>query len=123
VNPTDSWMLIEAYVQGVYAYVAIYGSADRPEVEITGPEFGDETPPEGPMEVVDPELEPGNWFQSEWATPGILVTWYRTVVTADGTVMEDEEPYTTLFEARGDVWKVSPDMVGKSPGAAGGAGG
>jgi hypothetical protein len=36
------------------------------------------------------------------------------VTDSSGTVIDDWIAYSK-FEARGDVWKVSPDMVGQSP--------
>jgi vancomycin resistance protein YoaR len=115
-NPSDSWMLVESYVDYPRVFVIIYGADLGYTVDISDPVYGDTTEPLAPSETVDPKLPAGTIQQAEWAAPGLDIDYYRTVYDRDGnTVLSDDWP--TSFYARGDVYKVSPDMVGQSPGA------
>jgi vancomycin resistance protein YoaR len=112
-NPSDSWMLVESYVEWPRVFVILYGADLGYTVDISDPDFGETTPPLQPSEVVDPKLPAGTVQQTEWAAPGLDVNYYRTVYDRDGnTVLSDDWP--TSFYARGDVYKVSPDMQGRS---------
>lgn len=114
MNPSDSWMLVEAYTQGVYAYVKIYGADLGYTVNVSGPVYGDEPPPTDNVEVVDDTLDAGTIMQSEWAAPGLIVSYERQVLDRNGDVVEDE-PFVSNYSARSNVWRVSPDMQGLSP--------
>ena len=65
-------------------------------------------------EIVDPELEPGTIVQTELAEEGVEVGHYREVYDRDGNLLWERNFYTKYYP-RGNVWKVSPDMKGKSP--------
>jgi vancomycin resistance protein YoaR len=116
-NPTDSWMLVESYTADERVYVIIYGAKTGYEVQFTEPQIsGPIPPPDHPLEVVDSTLEAGTVQQSELAQPGYEVVFDRIVTDKDGNeVMRDT--WDTVFASRPDVWKVSPDMEGQSPGA------
>jgi vancomycin resistance protein YoaR len=115
-NPSDSWMLVESYVDYPRVFVILYGADLGYTVDISDPVYGDTTDALPPSETVDPTLPAGTIQQAEWAAPGLDIDYYRTVYDRDGnTVFSDEWP--TTFYARGDVYKVSPDMAGQSPGA------
>ncbi len=115
-NPSDSWMLVESYVDYPRVFVILYGADLGYTVDISDPVYGDTYDPLGPSEIVDPALPAGTIIQSEWAAPGLDINYYRTVYDRDGnTVLSDDWP--TNFYARGDVYKVSPDMQGLSAGA------
>lgn len=115
-NPSDSWMLVESYVDYPRVFVIIYGADLGYTVDISDPVYGDTYDALGPSETVDDTLPAGTIQQAEWAAPGLDIDYYRTVYDKDGnTVFSDDWP--TTFYARGDVYKVSPDMVGQSPGA------
>jgi vancomycin resistance protein YoaR len=114
VNPTDSWMLIEAYVEWPRAYVVIYGPDLNYTVEVSDPVFGQEYQPTADLEIVDTELPAGSVVQTEWALKGMEVTYYRTVYSSDGEGLLSDS-YYVYFAPRGNVYKVSPEMQGFSP--------
>jgi vancomycin resistance protein YoaR len=114
-NTTDSWMLIESYVQGTQVVVIIYGPDLDLTVDLTEPDIAPPIPPEEEaMEVVDEELDPGTYFQSEAKQDGTVVSYTRKVYDKNGKVLMEDD-WITAFSARPDVWKVSPDMRGQSP--------
>lgn len=113
-NPSDSWMLVEAYVDSPRVFIIIYGADLGYTVDISGPDFGESYDPLPPSETVDATLPAGTVVQSEWAAPGLDIAYYRTVYGPDGEVLLSDD-WVTNFYARGDVYKVSPDMAGQSP--------
>jgi vancomycin resistance protein YoaR len=119
LNPTDGWLLVEAYVSDTQVTVNIYGPDTGWKVESSEPEMNEEgleKEKQPDLEIVDEELPSGTVQQTEWALDGLEVTHYRTVRDRDGNVIREDEFYTP-FAPRGDVFKVSPDMVGMSPAA------
>jgi len=116
-NPTDSWMLVESYTEAERVYVIIYGRELGYTVAFSDPQISDPIePPEDDIEVVDDTLVAGTIEQSELAQPGYQVVIERTVTGKDGEVVI-QDTWDTYFSSRPDVWKVSPDMQGQSPGA------
>jgi vancomycin resistance protein YoaR len=113
-NPSDSWMLVESWTDGVNVVVNIYGADLGYDVETTGPTWGDKTQMLRPTEVVDDELDPGTVTLSQAAGIGEELSHYRVVRDRDGNVLWERSFYTKYFP-RGDVWKVSPDMKGQAP--------
>ncbi|HQY30231.1 MAG TPA: VanW family protein, partial [Thermomicrobiales bacterium] len=116
INQTDGWLLVEAYVEGETDVVKIYGPHTGWNVEISDPVYGnpilgDDQPD---LEVVDPELDPGTIEQTELRQDGLDVSYHRKVTAPDGTIISDRD-FHSVFAARGDVWKVSPDEKGQSP--------
>ncbi|HKG25386.1 MAG TPA: VanW family protein, partial [Thermomicrobiales bacterium] len=115
LNPTDSWMLVKSYTENNRVYVVIYGMDLDYAVTFTDPKLSDPIPPpDQDIEVVDKELPRGTVEQSEFEQEGVEVTYDRAVADRDGNVII-QDTWTTRFESRPDVWKVSPDMEGKSP--------
>jgi vancomycin resistance protein YoaR len=114
LNPTDSWLLVEAWTTGVHVVVNIYGPDLGYEVAFS------DTYKSGPivegenMEIVNYDLPPGSIIQTEFPLVGFEVSFVRTVYDRDGEVVEEREFYTR-FKGRGNVYQVSPDMVGTSP--------
>jgi vancomycin resistance protein YoaR len=114
-NDTNSWLLIESYVQGTQVVIIIYGPDLDRTVDISEPKIGEPIhPEEDAIEVVDDELDPGTFFQSEAKQDGTVVSFTRKVYDKNGELLMDED-FVTAFESRPDVWKVSPDMKGQSP--------
>ena len=113
-NPTDSWLLVESWTDGVNVVVNLYGADLGWTVESDGPVTGAKFQVEPDDEVVDPELEPGTIDQVEVAAIGEEIGHVRRVVDRDGTLLWERNFYTKFFP-KGNVWKVSPDMKGKSP--------
>jgi hypothetical protein len=113
-NPSDHWMLVESWTDGVNVIVNIYGADLGYQVESTGPTWGAKTQMMPPKEVVDPELDPGTIVQSQMAGIGEELSHYRVVRDRNGEVLWERSFYTKYY-ARGDVWKVSPDIKGQAP--------
>lgn len=112
-NPSDSWMLVESYVDYPRVFVIVYGADLGYTVNISDPIFGATYDPLPPSERVDPELPAGTIQQTEWAAPGLDINYLRTVTDRNGnTVLSDN--WATSFYARGNVYSVSPDMQGLS---------
>lgn len=114
LNPSDSWMLVESWTDGVNVVVNVYGADLGYRVETTGPTYGQPVQIEPDLEVVDPELEPGTVKQTETPLEGLSVRHMRTVFDRAGNRLR-EGPFDTEYAPRGNVWTVSPDMKGKSP--------
>jgi vancomycin resistance protein YoaR len=115
INPSDSWILVEAYVDWPRAYVVLYGPDLNYDVQISEPVFGAEYPPSAPVEVVDDTLPAGTIKQTEWAGGGQDISYYRTVLDESGNEVFSDT-FNIYFAPRSDVYKVSPDMQGYSPG-------
>jgi vancomycin resistance protein YoaR len=113
-NPSDSWMLVEAWTDGVNVVVNIYGTDLGFQVESTGPNWGDKFQMLPPTEVVDAELEPGTVTLAQVGGIGEELSHYRVVRDRNGEVLWERSFYTKYYP-RGDVWKVSPDMKGDAP--------
>ena len=115
-NVTDGYLLIEAYVDGQTDTVKIYGPHTGWTVTVSDPVYGDDilAANQPDLEIVDPTLPAGTIEQSELHQDGLDVTYHRTVTASDGTIISDRD-FHTVFAARGDVYKVSPDEKGQSP--------
>jgi hypothetical protein len=113
-NPSDSWMLVESWTDGVNVWVNLYGADLGYDVEVTGPTWGDKSQMLPPQEVIDDEAEPGTVTLSQAAGIGEELNQYRVVKDRDGNVLWERSFYTKYFP-RGDIWKVSPDMKGQAP--------
>ncbi|CAA9538007.1 MAG: Vancomycin B-type resistance protein VanW [uncultured Thermomicrobiales bacterium] len=114
-NPSDSWLLVESWTTGVHVVVNIYGpdlgyDAQFSETTFDGP-FPHE---EADLETVNPALPPGTIEQTEWPLDGSEASFTRDVYGPDGELLESRQ-FFTKFRGRGNVWQVSPDMVGQSP--------
>jgi vancomycin resistance protein YoaR len=116
-NPSDSWLLIESYVDGPRVYVIIYGPDLGYDVQISEPWYNEQTiPPTDDLEIVDQALPGGTIQQTEYALSGMEIAYQRTVYDRDGNLLWDRN-FATHFYPRGNVYKVSPDMQGQSPAA------
>ncbi|MGH2617800.1 MAG: VanW family protein, partial [Thermomicrobiales bacterium] len=113
-NPSDSWMLVESWTDGVNVVVNIYGADLGYDVESTGPSWGNKTQMLRAQEVVDDELDPGTVMLNQVAGIGEELSHYRVVRGRNGALLWERSFYTKYFP-RGDVWKVSPDMKGEAP--------
>jgi len=118
-NPTDSWLLIESYVDGAHAIVKIYGPDTQWDVQVGDAVASDPILPDGDIEVVNPGLEAGCVVHTELPLDGLAVSFTRTVSDAKGEVLR-EGTFETLFKANGNVFVVSPDQQGASSAMGGG---
>jgi vancomycin resistance protein YoaR len=109
-NPTDSWLLIEAFTEGVNDYVVIYGPDLGYTVNISDPVIGEPYPPDEPTQVVvDDTLGTGDMEKTQGYLEGVDVSFTRQVIDADGNVIIDET-YTSPFKPHPSIWKVSQDV-------------
>ena len=114
-NPSDSWLLVESYTDGPRVIVIIYGPDLGYTVDVAGPYYDPtEYPPTDDIELTDEELPPGTIQQTEYELSGMDVSYQRTVFDKNGDLLWDRT-FGTHFYPRGNVYKVSPDMKGKSP--------
>lgn len=113
INPSDSWMLVESWSTGANVVVNLYGADLGFVVETEGPIFGQPTQVLPDQEIVDPELELGTINLTQAPLEGVTVEHYRRVMDRDRNVLR-EGSFKTTYSPRGNVWKVSPDMKGKS---------
>ena len=113
-NPSDAWMLVEAWTDGVNVVVNIYGKDLGFQVESTGPTWGEKFQMLMPQEVVDEELDPGTVSLAQVGEIGEELSHYRVVRDRNGELLWERSFYTKYF-SRGDLWKVSPDMKGQAP--------
>jgi len=117
-NPTDSWMLMEAYTDGPRVVIILYGADLGYTVNVTGPIFGDTYQPTEDVEVIKDDLPAGTIQQSEYQQEGIDVSFVRQVLDRDGNEISNDE-FFSHFYPRGNVYQVSPDMAGQSPATTG----
>jgi vancomycin resistance protein YoaR len=114
-NPTDSWLLIEAYTQDVNDIVIIYGPDLGYTVDISDAVIGDPYPPEEATQVVvDNTLGAGEVEQTQGYLEGVDVSFTRQVYDADGNLLIDET-FDSPYKPHGSIWKVSPDMSDFTP--------
>ena len=113
-NPSNSWLLVEAWTAYPNVVVNIYGPDLGYQVERQGPHFGNTYPIEPDLETVNPELEPGSVVLTELPQEGLEVGHFRRVFDRNGKLVREANFYTRYY-SRGNVWQVSPDMKGKSP--------
>lgn len=114
-NDTGGYILVQSWTEYPYHIVEIYGNDDGREVDISDASIwvADSYPPD--IEVVDDSLPAGSMMQTEWPRIPAEAAFVMTVTYADGTVKEQE--FYSEYRGSGNVWTVSPDMAGQSPGA------
>ncbi len=116
-NPTDSWLLVESWTDGVHVIVNIYGPELGYDVQLSDTVFGGPYPHgQADIEVVNPALPAGTISQTEWPLDSSEATFVRDVYDRDGELLYSRE-FHTSFKGRGNVYQVSPDMAGQSPAA------
>lgn len=118
LNPTDSWLLVQAVSDGVHVVVTIYGPDLGYQVEVSDSVAGNVIPPDSPLEVVKDDLPAGTMEQTELPEWGQVFIFNRTVYDRDGNVVESRD-FQTIFHSHGVVWEVSSDMAGQSPASTG----
>jgi len=118
-NPTDSWLLIESYVDGSHVVVNIYGPETKWDVQLGDASLSDPILPEGDIEIVNEGMEPGCVVHTELPLDGLAVSFTRTVLDEKGEILR-EFSFDTYFKANGNVFIVSPDQQGTSPAKGGG---
>jgi len=112
-NPTDSWLLVEAWTADGYVIVNIYGPDLGYRTQFSETTVSDPITTDQDIEVVNPELEPGTIIQTEYPVNGFEVAFTRDVVNRDGDLVESRQFYTR-FRERANVYQVSPELKGAS---------
>jgi vancomycin resistance protein YoaR len=113
-NPTDDWLLIESWADGVNVVVVIYGADLGWTVDSQGPRAGAKFQVLRDQEIVDPELEPGTIKLTSIPMVGEEFGHFRAVYDRNGDLLWERNFYTKFYP-QGNIWTVSPDMRGKSP--------
>jgi vancomycin resistance protein YoaR len=114
-NDTGGYVLVQSWTEYPYHIVEIYGNDDGREVEVSDANIWEATSYPPDIEVVDDSLPPGSMSQTEWPRMPADAAFVMTVTYADGTVNQQE--FYSEYRGSGNVWTVSPDMAGQSPGA------
>lgn len=113
-NPSDSWLLVESWSDGVNVVVNLYGADLGYTVESDGPTYGEKFQMLPDREAVDAELDAGTIKQTQAAREGEEISHFRRVYDRDGKLLREASFYTKFYPS-GNVWDVSPDMKGDSP--------
>jgi vancomycin resistance protein YoaR len=114
-NDTGGYVLVQSWTEYPYVIVELYGNDDERQVDISDAQVWEATSYPADIEVVDESLPPGSMWQSEWPRIPAEAVFVMTVTYADGRVREQE--FYSVYHGSGEVWTVSPDMAGQSPGA------
>jgi vancomycin resistance protein YoaR len=114
-NDTGGYVLVQSWTEYPYVIVELYGNDDGRQVDISDAQVWEATSYPADIEVVDESLPPGSMWQSEWPRIPAEADFVMTVTYADGRVREQE--FYSVYHGSGEVWTVSPDMAGQSPGA------
>ncbi len=114
-NNTDHWLLVEAYTSYPYVIVNIYGENTGWKVDISDTTIGPSHPGKDVV-AVDPSLPPGSMSQTEYPEDGFSASFTRTVYDKNGKEMYSRD-FESDYQARGNVYTVSPDMKDKTPAA------
>ncbi|HEV2128369.1 MAG TPA: VanW family protein, partial [Thermomicrobiales bacterium] len=112
-NDTDGYMLVHAWTDYPHVIVEIYGNDDGRTVDISEPKFWKPDGEYEDKEVIDPDKPVGYIEQTQWPTEPYAASFTRTITYADGTTVD--RLFESIYEGSGNVWRVSPDMKGKSP--------
>jgi vancomycin resistance protein YoaR len=115
LNDTGGYLLVQAWTDYPYLIVEFYGHDDGRTVDISEAQVWEGSGYPEDIEVVDESLPAGSMSQTEWPRMPAEAVFVMTVTHADGTVEEQE--FYSVYEGSGEVWTVSPDMAGMSPGA------
>lgn len=97
VNDTGAYILIQAYSEGTEAYFKFYGTSDGRKVIMDGPYYSNYVGAPADVITYTTELEPGETQKKDSAHTGFDVTWYRTVISPDGT--EATETIASHYQA------------------------
>lgn len=108
-NDMPTWVLMEAYVYPGRGEIEfkLYGTPDGRQVEIGRPQISNVIPHEPDVFEEDPEVEPGQVKQVEWAADGSDVSVTRIVTSASGEVLYEDNIRTRYLPWQAE-YKVAP---------------
>ncbi len=104
-NPYDTWLYLQAYTQGGYLHVKLYGTkvaGQTIELKASGP--SNFKPPLPDKTVIDPALPKGTRQQLDYAQQGLDATITR-VVKINGVETRTDK-YFSQFAPWGNIYKV-----------------
>lgn len=109
-NPTDQWLAVNAVADGEWLTVELWGTSQGWTVQVDDPEIynvikADPTPVRQPSD----HLEPGQEVVAEHAEDGFAADIHRTVVDADGNVVDDIT-LTSYYRPSRNVTLVGPGV-------------
>jgi vancomycin resistance protein YoaR len=105
-NPTNAWMLLQLSVDNEHLSAAIYGTTGY-AVDLSEPDFGEQSPVPEPIERPTPDLQPGEREQVQIAQPGIDISITRWVTQGD--VLISEDTFYSPYQAQADVYLVGTE--------------
>lgn len=106
-NPTDAWMLLQLSVDSEHLSAALYGAITGYAVDLSEPDFGEQSPVPEPIERPTPDLQPGEREQVQIAQPGIDISITRWVTQGD--VLISEDTFYSPYQAQADVYLVGTE--------------
>ncbi len=112
-NDTDGYLLVQSWTDYPYVIVEIYGNDDGRQIDIGDATFNKPDWKYEDKEVVDYDKPAGYIEQTQWPTEPYEAMFVRTVTYPDGEV--NERQFYSPYQGSGNVYRVSPDMQGKSP--------
>lgn len=96
-NDTGSYILVQAYSEGTSAYFKFYGTDDGRTVIMDGPYYNNRTAAPADVIIYTTELTPGEKEKKDSAHNGFDATWYRTIISSEGT--ETKETIFSHYQA------------------------
>lgn len=110
-NDLTSWLLIESYVDLSRSSITFkfYSTNDGRTVTRTDSGVTNVVPPDPPLYEENPDLQPGETRQVDWAVNGFDVTVTR-IVYRDGQVLR-EDPFFSRYIPWRAVYQVAPGYV------------
>lgn len=113
-NPTDHWILVEAYTENERAYVILYGAELGYKVTVSDSVQTGTEPADPPTVQVDNSLPPGTIEKERDASKGSDWVVTRTVKDRNGNLIEQRD-FESDYAGEGALYVVSPDMKNKVP--------
>lgn len=103
-NPTDSWLLVQADIDGETLMVNLFGPPTNYEVDLSDPTFGETIPAPEPIERASSELPSGKREQVQIAQTEVEVTITRGV-RQDGDVVQ-HDTFVSPYAPQAEVWTI-----------------
>jgi vancomycin resistance protein YoaR len=113
LNDTDGYMLVQSWTDYPSVIVEIFGNDDGRSVDFSGTQTAVPESDFENKEVVDPSKPAGYMEQTQWPAEAYAAWFTRTVTHPNGSV--DQRLFESIYDGSGNVYRVSPDMEGRSP--------
>ncbi|MFA6528113.1 MAG: VanW family protein [Candidatus Gracilibacteria bacterium] len=116
LNDTGSYILIQAYSEDTSAYFKFYGTDDGRTVIMDGPYYSNRVGAPADVITYTTALAPGETQKKDSAHNGFDATWYRTIISGDGT--ETKETIFSHYQAWSAKYLVGIAEEGSGSGTA-----